>query len=221
MNKRIIISIIILLLLAGVAVFWVAQREEQSQQDQVQQDKQVEEQQMVAKEENVFSQEELEKIEKLKNDNSLVWYEIPEMGIRFRVTPDTKEDLEYEIQNYKNVQNESVVTAILYSFDQVGNSYDEKCRLSEEGWGCTRLLLSIPSSGFISNYKNKHNREWCIGYKKDEGPRGIFIPNTEVCYWTISEELDIADVEYEELFNTSSSKRGNIFGIYLSTFEKF
>ena len=45
MNKKIIISIIIFLLIAGVAVFWSLQREEQVQQEQTQQEQQVEQKQ--------------------------------------------------------------------------------------------------------------------------------------------------------------------------------
>ena len=40
-------------------------------------------------------------IEKLKKEKDLVWYEIPEMGIKFLVTKDAKEDLRYEIEKNK------------------------------------------------------------------------------------------------------------------------
>ncbi len=42
-----------------------------------------------------------QEIEKLKKEKDLVWYEIPEMGIKFLVTKDAKEDLRYEIEKNK------------------------------------------------------------------------------------------------------------------------
>ena len=215
MNKKIIISIIILLLLTGAVVLWSVQKEEEVQQEQ-----QVEEQQMFAKEENVFSQEELEKIEKLKNDNSLVWYEIPEMGIRFKITPDTKEDLGYSYKEYMSFKNSiSVKQALLYSSSET----DEKlssCSLNEEsGWNCGLIYLNIVSKNDIDNYSSK-NQDFAYC-----SPGTLFVSNDNYICITKNKnigeyKINISDKEYLEFFNISDRQNNN-FGIYLDTFEKF
>ena len=91
MNKKIIISIIILLLLAGIAIFWIVQREEETQQEQ-----QVEKRQMVA---------EKEKQQPNQNQEQKVYYEIPELGIRFLIDQEMKDELIYYYKGESKITN--------------------------------------------------------------------------------------------------------------------
>jgi hypothetical protein len=55
-----------------------------------------------------------EEIKLIQNNDSYVWYEIPEMNIKFKVTPDTKEDLKYFMENESSLYfyNQSTVDFI-------------------------------------------------------------------------------------------------------------
>jgi len=53
--------------------------------------------------------------------DELVWYEVPELGIKFKVSPDSKEDLKYNIWKY-----ESEIGVAFYSKFVRENKLDEK-----------------------------------------------------------------------------------------------
>ena len=81
-------------------------------------------------------------------DNELVWYEIPELGIEFKVTPDEKDDLKYEVKKYKDG-----IAVSLYSqsvIDFLGKNY---CFAKDGTNTCTTGSLSR-----ISIKQNEINR---------------------------------------------------------------
>ena len=123
MNKQnLIIGIVVLIALVGGVVLW---NQKNNQQDTKQQTKkEVAEQtqkQEIAKEKNNQGQNQKqevnkkqeenqeqgtkhlspEEIEKFKKEKDLVWYEIPELGIKFKVAPEIKDDLIYKKINDK------------------------------------------------------------------------------------------------------------------------
>ncbi len=159
-------------------------------------------------------------IEKLKKEKDLVWYEIPELGIKFLVTKDTKEDLGYEIKTYTNNFGE-VKTSILYSKKQVQGDFDKNCRLSEDGWSCGRIVLSKTTKKYADWYKNKyeHNK-----YKHDfcsKGDSVVFIDNNQlICFMMTMLDINyvIDDFFYKERFYKKNIKN-KTFSIYLNTIQ--
>ena len=142
MNKRnLIIGIIVLMALVGGVVLWSQKSNQQDtkQQTKKEVDKQVQEQstqeqnqkQEVNKEqkenqEQVINHLSPKEIEKLKKEKDLVWYEIPELGIKFLVTKDTKEDLDYFIKKSSLPYN--IKHKYVYLF------YKSLIRFNNEDW---------------------------------------------------------------------------------------
>jgi hypothetical protein len=81
-----------------------------------------------------------------KNEGQLVWYEVPELGIRFKVSPDTKDDLKYFIDGSS--------TYLYYqSVIDFARLYDNNCKLLTKE--CTEGSLGLIS--IKDNSKAKEN----------------------------------------------------------------
>ena len=82
--------------------------------------------------------------------NDLVWYEVPELGIRFKVTPDTKNDLKYFIKEDEKFES---ISAYFYS-QSTKDFIEENSKIAE---------ITISYSDFallrISEEKNKKFKE--------------------------------------------------------------
>ena len=132
MNKKLLITIGIILGLAVVAGgFWYIQRYVQDDSQEVANSEQenievVENEDQNNKQENQsnnpsknqISTKQLtkEETEKLKQEKDLVWYEIPELGIKFLVTRDSKDDLRYIMdENVAHLYRHSVVSFLQHN----------------------------------------------------------------------------------------------------------
>ena len=244
MNKKILITILTILGLAiivGVFYLWSQKKTDLMQnnieKEIVKQNKQEMEKEEngknVGDNENNQNQENInnleaqsipqlspEEIEKLKKEKDLVWYEIPELEIKFLVTKDTKEDLGYKIEIYTNDFGE-VKTSILYSKKQVQGDFDKNCRLSESGWSCGRIVLSKTTKKYANWYKNKyeHNK-----YRHDfcsKGDSVVFIDNDKlICFMMTMLDINyvIDYFFYKERFYKKNTNN-KTFGIYLNTIQ--
>ncbi len=80
----------------------------------------------------------------------MVWYEVPELGVRFKVTPDAKEDLRYKFSEHQTLNNDgqvdensSTIASVVFYSDMETDDQFTGCTLSEsEGFGCGRFQLS-------------------------------------------------------------------------------
>ncbi len=141
MNKKIIITISIILgLTVIVGGFWFVQRFVQDDNQQIWNNEQEKvevvengnDEDQKQETENIKTSPQLspEEIEKLKKEKDLVWYEIPELGIKFLVTKDTKSDLRYTVKSRTDQFGEDSKFVILYNQSEVNfkkKNYNANC----------------------------------------------------------------------------------------------
>lgn len=195
-NKLIIITIsaILVSIITGVSFYFFQKRKEI--QNSMRQSKVTENNRGVENDVEEEAKEDLnnnketegskEEIEKLKNDNSLVWYEVPELGIKFKVTPYTKEDLKYFKENesvyfykqslidfikfYRHIDN---VDSSYYSIFAVNRKFyktknsehfcDKIFSLNKEEFIC----YSLPQAAIFNSEKENNEYLESIKSKKD------------------------------------------------------
>ena len=165
-------------------------------------------------------------IEKLKKEKDLVWYEIPELGIKFLVTKDTKEDLRYDYKTYKGYNTPKgdyldVKSIMLFSKSETDKNLSG-CTLDEEkGWSCGWIdMLFLKKSQVIlyasKNYKKNWTQiKWCDSLKN------MAINNYLVCAnVTLSsiQSYTINNTNYRKLFHIQN-QNNKTFGIYLNTIQ--
>jgi hypothetical protein len=150
-------------------------------------------------------------------DDQLVWYEVPELGIRFKVTPDTKEDLGYSFRKNQTHDGSSIIkTAMFYSKTET----DEKltgCELSEDtGHSCGVFQLSSKIE--------KEDNDTKLDYQNCERIGGyIFVGNATNKICSFGEpsrgEGTTSDSVYKNFFHLSGKVESKNYGIYLNTIE--
>lgn len=77
----------------------------------------------------------------MENEEELVWYEIPELGVRFKVSPDVYEDLKYKLWSkpWPNEQEKS--TAVFYYQSEINYLGKDGCFNEEGEIVCTNGLI--------------------------------------------------------------------------------
>ncbi len=228
MTRKIIIAIVSFLALAVimVGIVFVLQKKEiekkQAEQERQQEIEKLEvEKRKELQQRNIFSQEELEEIERLKNDPDLVWYEVPELGIRFKVTPDTKEDLGYSFREHKTRSSDGFIdensiairTAMFYSKTETDEELTG-CTLGEDvGWDCGWFQLS--SEGGKDSYLHYEDCE-NIG-----GEKYYLNETNSLCSFgdPSSGSGHIDNFLYRKFFHINN-KVDEKFNVYLNTIEQ-
>ena len=222
MNKKITIGIIL-----GLAVvaggFWYVQRyiQDDSQEVANSEQEKVEISENENNQENQISTKQLtkEETEKLKKEKDLVWYEIPELGIKFLVTEDTKNDLRYSYKEFRGYRHDNdylkVKSIMLYSSLETDKNLSN-CTLGEEkGWSCGWIQLNVVLKKELMLYKEKNGLNiWCNdgSFKKFE------IDNYFGCIVRIRGHI-ISNDEYQNFFHTPINQNNKNFGIYLNTIQ--
>ena len=242
MSKRnLIIGIIVLIVLVGGVVLWSQKNNQQKIKQQTKKEVAKQDQeQKIAKEQNSQDQNQKqevnkeqeenqeqdikhlspEEIEKLKKEKDLVWYEIPELGIKFLVTKDTKRDLKYHFTVNEKYKSSSSV--VLYSNGGINyGKYEDGCILHEGGWTCGRILLTSATKEYAKQYKKRYNRDFCTN-NNDNKPEGVWIfidKDKMICfkYTHANIKTVITDSFYKEKFYKKSSNK--TFGIYLNAIQ--
>lgn len=139
MKKKILISIIlVLVIIAGVTGFWQWKQIEQQRQI-----KHVQNQQQAIQNNNT-------------NQNDLVWYEIPELGIKFKIEKDIADELIYEytgeaIPTGINGKPESKVRTIYFSTKKLTSIDPKNCAAKDGPIG----LISRYEGGADTHYATK------------------------------------------------------------------
>ncbi len=249
MSKRnLIIGIVVLIVLVGGVVLWNKKNSQENTKQQINKEiaKQIQEQkttekqettkeqnsqnqnqkQEVSKGQNENQEQDIkhlspEEIEKLKKEKDLVWYEIPELNIKFLVTKDTGEDLGYYFRTNEKYKGSS--SAVLYSKSGINyGKYEDECILHEGGWTCGRILLTSATKKYAKQYKEIYNRDFCTNFNDTNKPVGewIFISKNEmICfnYTYPNIKTIITDSLYKEKFYKKKSNK--TFGIYLNTIQ--
>jgi len=164
--------------------------------------------------------EEQKRVEKLKKEKDLVWYEIPEMNIKFLVTKDTKEDLRYRHKEYKGYREESsylnIKDIMLYSSSETDANLTG-CTVSENiGWSCGWIQLNTVSKREVKAYiaNNGLNFDWCSNsnFKKFK------TDNYFGCIIRVQDYIILND-EYQNFFHIPITQKNKIFGIYFNTIQ--
>jgi hypothetical protein len=157
-------------------------------------------------EEQGSQQEQSQKIEELKNDPSLVWYEVPELGIRFKVTSDTREDLTHSFDQkskaaYFSSQKET----------EKNKKLMEENPGTEVGWN---------RGWFFIKDKALSLKE--MGNDACEKPQSHSLDlagSLSFCLFRLESKV-LTDEEYEEFFHVAEVDKNKNFGAYLNTIEK-
>ena len=226
MNKKnLIIGIIVLIILIIGVVLWNQKNSKQDTKQEVkqqvvkqtQEQKTTKEQSVVQKDGNNQNQANghlsPEEIEKLKKEKDLVWYEIPELNIKFLVTKDTKDDLGYI---YKKVNDSFNVT--FYSKSETDKELTGCILTKDGGWSCGLFQLSFMNTRDIYKYNDITKSEWCV----DTGGVITLSLNDEfICSYSSVDKNDkmLDNQKYRDFFHIKGMK-DNIFGFYLDSIQK-
>ncbi len=147
-----------------------------------------------------------QEIEKLKKEKDLVWYEIPELGIKFLVTKDAKEDLRYDYKINKNKKS-----AKLYWQSEIDFLPQQRCFDKQNDNLCT---IGILNKILVKN-KKKQGKE--TGQSFCWGIQIITINNNSlICFIGPQAWNFISVKEYNEYLKTIKDKN---LEIYLGTME--
>lgn len=90
-----------------------------------------------------------------KKDQSLVWYEIPELYVKFLVTPDTKKDLRYKLTLADADEGIRGISVYYQSVADIAG-----CEVDGE-IACSNLSLSSILLEKKSSYQSKKGRPFC------------------------------------------------------------
>lgn len=169
---------------------------------------------------NIPAQEvtEPQKVETQEPEQTLsenqVWYEVPELGIKFITTQDTATDLNYTYQGYRMLDFPLDVKAITFYSSSETNDSLEGCRPSEEGFNCGLFHIDKISKDQNADFRDKLNREWCEGAK---GQRILENETDIVCLFKSKTDLSI-DENYKKFFHMKGAK-DKTFGMFLESMK--
>ena len=199
MNKKFLIfSGVVIIILAIVAIFCTQRAEEEKRQQAQNQ-----------------SQQENQTV----SEDDLVWYEVSELEIKFKVTSDTKEDLEYTIKEYDGFKKKNdylkIRDVLFYSKTETDKNLTG-CSLGEEyGWSCGWFQLSFVYGASSNEYMKSAMKNWC----SDSNKKTVFSFINNICGHRVPDYV-IANDEYREFFHSSKLIEDKNFGIYLDTMQK-
>lgn len=146
------------------------------------------------------------------NNENFSDYEVPELGIKFRVTSETKEDLKYDFKEYNT--EDSMMKILSSSFYSVAERQSKSCVLSEGGYNCGRFDIYRVSKKESDEFTNKYNKPWC------ESTGGKIIlenENDRICLF--SKELSLkSDSDYRKFFHIDREENKK-FGILIDSIQ--
>ena len=225
MNKRnLIIASVIFILALGVGGFylWLQKKADLTQTNTEKQEEQAVKQgegQGQKNNKKVINTEKeiiidryisMKKQEELREKKDLVWYEIPELKIRFLVTKDAKKDLKYDLRNVHNVGK----FAYLYSQSEVKFA---GCVKDEEG-------ITECSKGILGRFANSLNEAYKKRYREDDTDTeaGLMMCNNIIaridrdiiCFTGPQATAFGSPEEYREYLKLTQDKK---FRVYLAT----
>ena len=148
------------------------------------------------------------------NNDKFVWYEVPELGIKFKVTPDTKEDLKYNSKNNRMaIFNIDLHDTIFYSSSETDSSL-KGCVLSEEtGLSCGNFYINKIFKDQAKAYEEKVGKPYC----EDSGGKTILENNDYyICLYSRNEISVFDNDKYKEEFHIMDNNDKN-YGIFLDT----
>ncbi|MCD6149695.1 hypothetical protein J7J13_02825 [bacterium] len=219
MNKKVTIVIISILALAlVVGEGWYARSQKAEANQQVGQVKNQEQQDNAIKiqDDTRFGTRLSEKeIKAIKNNNSLVWYEIPELGIKFKTTLDTKDDLRYITETEKNKETEENEITVFFYNQSTVNFLGNSCLLNNQvKKTCTEGALSRYSVKLNELYKERSDTESMLRACRGSGI--IANINEDIICFTGPQSSVLSKEQQDEYLETVKDKK---FGIYLKTTE--
>lgn len=146
---------------------------------------------------------------------------MPELGIKFLVTRDTKEDLGYSYKEYKGYNNMlDVINSLIYSRSETDKKLSG-CILSEKGgWSCGFISISLIKEKEFENYLKEDpllKDSWC-----DNFDGSFYVDNYIGCVTVMLNNVNqkyISDQQYRNFFHTPTDKNNKTFGIYLNTIQ--
>ena len=135
-----------------------------------------------------------------------VWYEIPELEIKFAVTPDTKKDLKYTFGEYKlgDIVNKRYV--IFFSSSQTNERF-EGCTVSEAGMTCGQVNVDVWSNSDSEKYKDVYNEYPCAA---SNGKKIYGDERDMICIW---QSRTLTDEEYRNFFGINNSFPDKKYGV--------
>jgi len=152
-------------------------------------------------------------------DEDLVWYEIPELGVRFKVTPDSKDDLRYTVTYNKKDRNGVIVdfySILQYQFlGEVCSIQDAKNVFEREYTG----KYSTCSLWSISRYSEISRKEFKLKQGVDACFDGKVILNENNLYWcyALPQFSNFKDQgQYKSYVKWMNGKNKNL-GVFIET----
>jgi hypothetical protein len=148
----------------------------------------------------------------IKNSNDFVWYEVPELKIKFKVTPDTKDDLKYITETGEDRDTKEEVYTVYFYSQSVVNFLGSECVID----GRVKKECADGSLGKVAIEKNLEI-ERNTGIPSCNGERIVANINNDIICLTGAQASVLVAGKYEEYLETIKSKE---FGIYLNTTEE-
>lgn len=158
-------------------------------------------------------QKKLAESNKEKSENDLVWYEVPELGVKFLTSMDAKDDLHYSARE-RTIGDEKVRVGVVdtgfTSLIETKGDQNKNCILSEDGYSCGRFFLYDYKLIDNQNLNDKTLSQICtdsngiILLKKNE--------NEIICYYG-DENLVITDQNYRDWFHVPSEQKDKWFKV--------
>lgn len=140
--------------------------------------------------------------------NELAWYQVPELGIKFEVTPDTKNDLKYFIDENQKVK----VTSANFYFQSAKDFIDKNSKIKRT----SLASYGIRAISKVSREENEKSRKvngrpWCL----DDD---IILDNGEFIFCEAKGQADVFD-SVEQYKQYEKSVEGKDFGELFGNIE--
>jgi hypothetical protein len=147
----------------------------------------------------------------LKREEGLVWYEVPEMNIKFLVTQEVKDDLRYKVVEDSG-QDRYQEVAHFYSLNFAKFKKNDIHPESYTQWALVRVGV-----------RNMASKDKCYNYNRD---RELLVYKNKkygICYAPQVQASNFSSKEEMERYNLESSKEGKISerrcGMYLGALK--
>jgi hypothetical protein len=133
----------------------------------------------------------------------LVWYEVPELGARFKVTSDTQKDLGYSFKEYKMTDNAAmnVKSAAFFSLSETDGQFSG-CTLSESGFSCGRIFVNVYEATDTQNNSELENNDIKSICADSNGVEIYRNQKQTICLYGAT---SLSDNEYRSYFHVENS----------------
>lgn len=142
------------------------------------------------------------------SESEMVWYDIPELGVRFKATKDTKTDLGYVFYDDFTIVDSSMhyKSAVFFSRSQTNEEFDG-CHLSEDGFTCGRFYVYVYGSNEGDIWKVKYGKDFC------EGANGVLVYKNKGKSVCLFGSKVLSDNEYRGFSNIHTSMLEKKYGL--------